>query len=140
MQPDRADDPLRDLVAGGRGVGDLEFAVLAEGPVHRLADALRNSHVHMHLALQSAAGCCCLELRRRRHEGATVLDPRELSQGAQGDQQRQGLLVGEPKYKKHIRLYTFEGTPWDYARQLIVASSKFDPYTLKEQTNDIQAH
>jgi len=45
-----------------------------------------------------------------------------------------GLLVGDPKYKKHIRLYTYEATPWEYLRQLIEASSRFDPYTLKERT------
>jgi hypothetical protein len=45
-----------------------------------------------------------------------------------------GLLVGEPKYKKHIRLYSYEDAPWEYLRQLIKASSRFDPYTLKERT------
>jgi hypothetical protein len=45
-----------------------------------------------------------------------------------------GLLVGEPKYKKHIRLYSYEDAPWEYLRQLIEASSRFDPYTLKERT------
>ncbi len=45
----------------------------------------------------------------------------------------QGLLVGEPKYKKHIRLYHYDEVPWEYLRQLIVASSRFDPYTLKER-------
>jgi len=44
-----------------------------------------------------------------------------------------GLLVGEPKYKKHVRIYNYEQAPWDYLRQLIVASSRFDPYTLKER-------
>ena len=46
----------------------------------------------------------------------------------------QGLLVGEPKYKKHIRLYSYEDVPWEYLRQLIEASSRFDAYTLKERT------
>ena len=45
-----------------------------------------------------------------------------------------GLLVGEPKYKKHMRLYSYEDAPWEYLRQLIEASSRFDPYTLKERT------
>ena len=52
--------------------------------------------------------------------GAFLLDP-------------QGLLVGEPKYKKHIRLYHYDEVPWEYLRQLIVASSRFDPYTLQER-------
>lgn len=45
----------------------------------------------------------------------------------------EGLLVGEPKYKKHIRIYQYEQASWEYLRQLIVASAKFDPYTLKER-------
>ncbi len=46
----------------------------------------------------------------------------------------QGRLVGEPKYKKHLRIYHYEDAPWDYMRTLIEASSRFDPYTLKERT------
>jgi hypothetical protein len=45
----------------------------------------------------------------------------------------QGLLVGEPKYKKHVRIYHYEDAPWDYLRELILRSSRFDPYTLKER-------
>ena len=45
----------------------------------------------------------------------------------------QGLLVGEPKYKKHVRLYSYEQAPWDSLRQLIIASARFDPRTLKER-------
>lgn len=44
----------------------------------------------------------------------------------------QGLLVGEPKYKKHLRIYHYEEAPWEYIHELIRASSRFDPYTLKE--------
>jgi hypothetical protein len=43
----------------------------------------------------------------------------------------EGLLVGEPKYKKHVRIYHYDVAPWEYLKQLIVASSRFDPYTLK---------
>ena len=46
----------------------------------------------------------------------------------------QGLLVGEPKYKKHIRIYKYDEAPWEYLQELIVASSRFDPYTLMERT------
>jgi hypothetical protein len=46
----------------------------------------------------------------------------------------EGLLVGEPKYKKHLRIYHYEDAPWDYMRMLIEASSRFDPYTLKERS------
>ena len=44
-----------------------------------------------------------------------------------------GLLVGEPKYKKHLRIYHYEDAPWEYMRKLIQASARFDPYTLKER-------
>jgi hypothetical protein len=44
-----------------------------------------------------------------------------------------GLLVGEPKYKKHVRLYHYEEVPWEYLKQLIESSSRFNPYTQKEQ-------
>jgi hypothetical protein len=46
----------------------------------------------------------------------------------------QGLLVGEPKYKKHLRIYRYQDAPWEYMRQLIEASSRFDPYTLRART------
>ena len=46
----------------------------------------------------------------------------------------EGLLVGDPKYKKHLRIYHYEDAPWDYMRKLIEASSRFDPYTLSEQS------
>ena len=40
------------------------------------------------------------------------------------------LLVGEPKYKKHLRLDSYQSTDWDYCKALIAASAAFDPYTL----------
>jgi hypothetical protein len=45
----------------------------------------------------------------------------------------EGLLLGEPKYKKHVRIYHYEEAPWEYLQQLIRASSQFDPYILIEQ-------
>jgi hypothetical protein len=42
----------------------------------------------------------------------------------------EGLMVGEPKYKKHVRIYHFDDAPWEYLRGLIQDSSRFDPYTL----------
>jgi hypothetical protein len=44
-----------------------------------------------------------------------------------------GLLMGEPRYKKHMRIYRYEDAPWEYIHKLIEASSNFDPYTLKVQ-------
>ena len=45
----------------------------------------------------------------------------------------QGRLVGEPKYKKHLRLYHYDDAPWDYCHQLITAASRFDPHILQER-------
>jgi hypothetical protein len=45
----------------------------------------------------------------------------------------EGLLVGEPKYKKHVRLSHYEEVPWEYLKRLIEASSRFNPYTLQER-------
>jgi hypothetical protein len=42
----------------------------------------------------------------------------------------QGLLEGEPKYKKHIRITSFDDAPWDYLKSLIAASANFDPRSL----------
>ena len=44
-----------------------------------------------------------------------------------------GLLVGEPRYKKHVRIYHYEDAPWEYFRELILRSSRFDPHTQKER-------
>ena len=44
-----------------------------------------------------------------------------------------GLLEGDRKYKRFARLCSYESTPWDDLRDLIAASSHFDPYTLKFQ-------
>lgn len=40
-----------------------------------------------------------------------------------------GLLMGEPRYKKYLRIDSFDQADWDYCRQLIQASSHFDVLT-----------
>ena len=42
-----------------------------------------------------------------------------------------GLLEGDRKYKRFVRLTSYEGAPWDDLKDLIAASSAFDPRTLK---------
>ena len=42
-----------------------------------------------------------------------------------------GLLEGDRKVKRFVRLTSYENAPWDDLRNLITASSRFDPYTLK---------
>ena len=42
-----------------------------------------------------------------------------------------GLLEGESLYKRFVRLYSYETAPWDDLKELIMASSFFDPRTLQ---------
>lgn len=42
----------------------------------------------------------------------------------------QGLLEGPARYKRFVRLYSYEQAPWDDLKDLIAASARFDPYTL----------
>jgi hypothetical protein len=42
-----------------------------------------------------------------------------------------GLLEGDCKVKRFVRIISYESAPWDDLRNLITASSRFDPYTLK---------
>ena len=41
------------------------------------------------------------------------------------------LLEGDRKVKRFVRLCSYESAPWEDLRDLITASSRFDPYTLK---------
>jgi len=41
-----------------------------------------------------------------------------------------GLLVGEPKYKKYIRITSYEDAPWDYFKFMIKESVNFDPRSI----------
>src|SRR5512134_2063452 len=38
-----------------------------------------------------------------------------------------GLFEGSQKYKRYIRLYSYDEAPWDYLKELIEAASHFDP-------------
>jgi len=44
-----------------------------------------------------------------------------------------GLLEGDRKYKRYIRIQSYEQAPWDYLADLITSSAHFDPYSLKVQ-------
>jgi hypothetical protein len=50
--------------------------------------------------------------------GAFLPEPRQLFEGTQ-------------KYKRYIRITTYEDAPWDYLKQLIHEASLFDPRTLQ---------
>jgi hypothetical protein len=38
-----------------------------------------------------------------------------------------GLFEGTQKYKRYIRLTSYEDAPWDYLKQLIEQAARFDP-------------
>jgi hypothetical protein len=42
-----------------------------------------------------------------------------------------GLFEGTQKYKRYIRLKSYDDAPWDYLRALIETASKFDPRALQ---------
>ena len=70
-----------------------------------------------------SAGLCQIliqpdHLRLAFNHGAFLPDPKNLRQG-------------EEKYKRYVRLKSYEGAPWDDLRALLAASARFDPYTLK---------
>jgi hypothetical protein len=48
--------------------------------------------------------------------GAFLPDPKEL-------------LQGESLYKRFVHLDSYESTPWEDLKDLIIHSSRFDPYT-----------
>ncbi len=69
-----------------------------------------------------SAGICQIGLHRDHIRlafihGAFLSDPR-------------GLFEGTQKYKRYIRLTSYEGAPWDYLKQLIEQASHFDPRAL----------
>jgi hypothetical protein len=41
------------------------------------------------------------------------------------------LLEGSQKYKRYVRICSFDNAPWESLKKLIQASKEFDPYTLK---------
>jgi hypothetical protein len=47
-----------------------------------------------------------------------------------------GLLEveGKRKYKRFVRIYSYENTPWDALKELIHQSSNFDPYSAEAKT------
>ena len=41
-----------------------------------------------------------------------------------------GLLVGDAKYKKYIRINSYEEAPWGYLKKMIIESAAFDPRSI----------
>jgi hypothetical protein len=70
-----------------------------------------------------SAGICQIGIHRDHIRlafihGAFLSEPRKLFEGTQ-------------KYKRYIRIESYDDAPWDYLEQLINAASRFDPRTLQ---------
>jgi hypothetical protein len=44
-----------------------------------------------------------------------------------------GLLEGDSQYKRFVRIQSYEDAPWEDLKELIAASSHFDPRSLQFQ-------
>jgi len=55
--------------------------------------------------------------------GAFLSDPRQL-------------LEGDRRYKKYVRITSYEDAPWDTLKQLIRVSSQFDPRSLQSDDSE----
>lgn len=69
-----------------------------------------------------SAGICQIGIHRDHVRlefihGAFLSEPRGLFEGAQ-------------KYKRYIRLKSYDEVPWEYLKQLIEEASQFDPRSL----------
>jgi len=71
-----------------------------------------------------SAGICQIGIEKEHVRlafvhGAFLPDPRRL-------------LRGNQKAKRYIEIDSYEDAPWDDLRDLILSSSKFDPYSIRE--------
>lgn len=69
-----------------------------------------------------SAGICQISIHKDHVRlafihGAFLSEPRHLFEGTQ-------------KYKRYVRLNSYDDTPWDYLKQLIEAASQFNPRSL----------
>jgi hypothetical protein len=69
-----------------------------------------------------SAGICQIGLQRDHVRlefihGAFLSDP-------------QNLLEGKQKYKRFIRLETYDDAPWEVLKEFITSAARFDPYSI----------
>ena len=69
-----------------------------------------------------SAGICQIGVHRDHIRlafihGAFLAEPRHLFEGTQ-------------KYKRYVRLKSYDDAPWDYLKQLIEQAARFDPYSF----------
>jgi hypothetical protein len=71
-----------------------------------------------------SAGICQIGLHKDHIRlafihGAFLSDPRNLFEGTQ-------------KYKRYVRVRSFDEAPWDYLKELITSAAEFDPRLLEQ--------
>lgn len=110
--------PLQDIV--------LELRNIIASTAPDAVEAIRwggLSYFHEGRGGIVSAGICQIgiekdHIRLAFIHGAFLPEPRELFEGTQ-------------KYKRYIRIETYDDADWDYLEQLIDAASRFDPRTLQ---------
>ena len=108
--------PLQDIV--------LELRNIIASTAPDAVEAIRwggLSYFHEGRGGIVSAGICQIGIHKNHIRlafihGAFLPEPRELFEGTQ-------------KYKRYIRIETYDDAPWDYLEQLIDAASRFDPRT-----------
>ena len=108
---------LRDIVLELRNI-IAEIAPDATEVMHSQG----MSYFYAKLGGPVSAGICQIVIKRDHIRlafihGAFLPEPR-------------GLFEGTTKAKRYIRIHSYEDAPWDYFKELIELSSRFDPYTL----------
>ena len=110
--------PLQDIV--------LELRNIIASTAPDAVEAIRwggLSYFHEGRGGIVSAGICQIGIHRDHIRlafihGVFLPEPRKLFEGTQ-------------KYKRYIRIETYDDAPWDYLEQLIGAASRFDPRTLQ---------
>ena len=59
------------------------------------------------------------EIRLAFIRGAFLSEPRHL-------------FEGKEKYKRFIRIFSYEDAPWEYLKGLIIDAAQFDPYSIHD--------
>ena len=110
--------PLQDIVL------ELRKIIVSTAP-DAVESILRGGLSYFHEGRGGivSAGICQIGIHRDHIRlafihGAFLHEPRKLFEGTQ-------------KYKRYIRIETYDDAPWDYLEQLIDAASRFDPRALQ---------
>ena len=115
---ERVPSPLQDIVLELRNIIESiepdAIEVIGRGGLsyshkgHRGTVGLSICQIEIHEA----------EIRLAFIRGAFLSEPRHL-------------FEGKEKYKRFIRIFSYEDAPWEYLRGLIIEAAQFDPYSMQ---------